>query len=167
MLTKERLAEKFKGLARLFPGIPSYQEREALRAQDKVIRTGMASRLDQQVQHLDRLKAELTDRGKLSRLAELDTVSRRLQRLADSIRFASYGYAGLFAHLPVDEKKLAELYDYDLSLGQALVELEGAIRTLIQPSETEWQTGPFQEVKNVVDRIDEKIAQRKSVFTGK
>ena len=38
MLTKENLAEKFKGLTRVFPGIPSYQEREGLRTQDKLVR---------------------------------------------------------------------------------------------------------------------------------
>jgi len=38
MLTKEKVADIFKSIVRIFPGMPSYQEREGLRAQDKVIR---------------------------------------------------------------------------------------------------------------------------------
>jgi hypothetical protein len=166
MLTKEKLAETFEGLARIFPGIPSYQQREGLRTQDKVIRTELARRIHEQIGRIDHLKAQLTDRAVLAPLADLDRLCRRLQRSADSIRFASYGYAGLFSRAPVDEAKLAELYDYDLTLGKNVEELAGAVDALQQRQEHSWQKGSFQDIGAVVERLEERIAGRESLFTS-
>lgn len=166
MLTKERLAAKFHGLARLFPGMPSYQEREALRDQDKVIRTQVAGRIDVQTAALDQLKTEFTNRAILSPLATLDTLCRTLQRLADSIRFASYGYAGLLSSMPVNEAKLAELYEYDVSLGRGVEQLEQAVRTLRVLPDDQWQTDSLQETREAVAGLAKRITERESIFRG-
>jgi len=63
MLTKEKVADIFKSIVRIFPGMPSYQKREGLRAQDKVIRTQLASRLTEQVERVGEITAELTNRA--------------------------------------------------------------------------------------------------------
>jgi len=166
MLTKEKVAGIFKSVARIFPGIPSYQEREGLRAQDKVIREQLASRITEQAQSLDQTIAELTTRATLRPLASLDALSRKLMRLSDTIRFASYGYAGLFSKTPVDEQKLAEVYDYDLSLHQEVEELAVAANALQQRRDEEWEKDSLGEFQRVVDRLEKKINHRQFVFTG-
>jgi hypothetical protein len=167
MLTKEKVAETIRSIARIFPGIPSYQEREGLRAQDKVIREQLASRIAEQAGNLQKIMAELTNRAILRPLANLDKLCRKLMRLSDTIRFASYGYAGLFAATAVDEQKLAELYDYDLSLHQEVEELAVAASTLQQRRDDEWQIDSLKEFEQLVNRLEERINSRKSVFTGR
>lgn len=165
MLTKEKVAGIFKSVVRIFPGMPSYQEREGLRTQDKVIRSQLVLRLDEQVKNLNEIMADLTNRANLKPLGDLDKLSRKLMRLADTIRFASYGYAGLFAGIAVDEKKLAELYDYDLSLHQEIEEVAVIVSTLQQRREDEWEKDSLADFRQVVDRLEERVNNRQSIFT--
>jgi len=166
MLTKEKVADILRSVARMFPGIPSYQEREGLRAQDKIIREQLASRLTEQTDNLRQIMAELTSRAILMPLGTLDMLCRKLMRLSDTIRFANYGYAGLVSGSPVDEQKLAELYDYDLSLHQEVEELAVAVSTLQQRRDEEWRSGSLQGFQQLVRRLEERINKRQAVFTG-
>jgi hypothetical protein len=166
MLTKERLTQTFRRLSRIFPGIPSYQDREALRTQDKVIRGGLAAQLDLQIARVDRLKGDLTSQGHLSPLAEFDRLTRRLQRLTDMIRFARYGYSGMNATNPIDEEKLAELYEYDLSLADTIQGLGAAIDALGRRSSDGWKEGALADVNQGIDRLEEKINGRENLFRG-
>ena len=165
MLTKEKIADIFQSVVRIFPGMPSYQEREGLRAQDKVIRLQLASRLEEQDTDIRQIMLELTNRAMLKPLADLDRLSRKLMRLADTIRFASYGYGGLFANIPVDEQKLAELYEYDLTLHQEIEELAVAVSTLKERRVDDWQNDSLEDVQQVLNRLEERIEKRQSVFT--
>ena len=164
MLTKEKVAAIFQSVVRIFPGMPSYQEREGLRAQDKIIRLQLAARLEEQAEQMQQVMAELTNRAMLKPLASLDRLARKLSRLADTIRFANYGYAGLFAAAPVDEQKLAELYDYDLSLHQEIEESAVAISTLPQRRDEEWEKSSLENIQQVVGRLEERIQNRQSIF---
>ena len=165
MLTKEKVAEILQSIARIFPGIPSYQEREGLRAQDKIIREQLAARILEQIDHIREVQLELTSKAILKPLGELDRFARKIMRLADTIRFASYGYAGLFAGVKVNEEKLAELYDYDLSLHQEIEELAVVVGTLQQRQDDEWKRDYLDELQEVIDRLEEKIENRQSIFT--
>ena len=166
MLTKEKLAEKFKDMARLFPGIPSYQEREGLRNQDKVIRSQLTARIEEQIALIIDLIGDLANRGCLKPLADLDNLGRKLHRLTDAIRFASHGYAGLFSDTPLDEAKLAELYEYDLSLHENVDEFVAISTSLRQRSEDEWESGSLDDIWQTVNRLEERINKRKFLFTG-
>jgi hypothetical protein len=165
MLTKEKVAAVLKSVARIFPGMPSYQEREGLRTQDKIIRERLAARIDEQVNHLQEIQSKLTNKAILQPLAHLDRQARRIMRLADTIRFASYGYAGLFAGVKVDEQKLAQLYDYDLSLHQDIEELAVAIGNLQQRQDDQWKTDSLDDFQQVVKRLEERLEARKAIFS--
>jgi hypothetical protein len=88
-----------------------------------------------------------------------------MMRLADTIRFASYGYAGLFAGVKVDEQKLAQLYDYDLSLHQDIEELAVAIGNLQQRQDDQWKTDSLDDFQQVVKRLEERLEARKAIFS--
>jgi len=165
MLTKEKVAAIFKSVARIFPGIPSYQEREGLRTQDKIIRQQLAARIDEQANFLQEIQSKLTNKRILQPLAHLDRQAREMMRLADTIRFASYGYAGLFAGVKVDEQKLAQLYDYDLSLHREIEELAVAVGNLQQRQDNEWKTDSLDDFQQVINRLEERLEKRKSIFT--
>ena len=164
MLTKEKVAAIFKNFVRIFPGMPSYQEREGLRTQDKIIREQLAARIGEQVNHIQEIQAKLTNKAILPPLAHLDRQARKIMRLTDAIRFASYGYAGLFAGVTVDEQKLAQLYEYDLSLHREIEELAVAVGNLQQRREEEWKKDSLDDFQQAIDRLEERLEKRKSVF---
>ena len=165
MLTKEKLAVVLKSVARIFPGMPSYQEREGLRTQDKIIREQLAARIEEQVNRLQEIQSKLGNKAILQPMAHLDRQSRKIMRLADTIRFASYGYAGLFAGIKVDEQKLAQLYDYDLSLHQDIEELAVAVGNLQQRQDEQWKTDSLDDFQQAVNRLEERLTARKAVFS--
>ena len=165
MLTKEKVAAIFKSVARIFPGMPSYQEREGLRTQDKIIREQLAARIVEQVNHIQAIQSKLANKAILQPLSHLDRQARKMMRLADTIRFASYGYAGLFAAVKVDEQKLAQLYDYDLSLHQVIEELAVAVGNLSQRQDDEWKTVSLDDFQLVINRLEERLQKRELVFT--
>ena len=165
MLTKEKVAAVLKSVARIFPGMPSYQEREGLRTQDKIIREQLAARIDEQVNRLQEIQSKLANKAVLQPMAHLDRQSRKIMRLADTVRFASYGYAGLFAGIKVDEQKLAQLYDYDLSLHQDIEELAVAVGNLQHRQDDQWKTDSLDDFQQAVNRLEERIAARKALFS--
>ena len=165
MLTKEKVAAIFKRVVHIFPGMPSYQEREGLRTQDKIIREQLAARITEQVKHIQEIQSKLTNKAILQPLGHLDRQARKMMRLADTIRFASYGYAGLFAGVKVDEQKLAQLYDYDLSLHREIEELAVAVGNLQQRQDDEWKTASLEDFQQAINRLEESLEKRKSIFS--
>ena len=113
MLTKEWVAEKFSKLTRLLPGIPSYQDRESLREQDKAVRNRLSRRLEDTALTLSEATRDLLSGGGLEHLARVDAARRKLLRLADTIRFSAHGYSGFFSERKVDEDRLGAVYDFD------------------------------------------------------
>jgi hypothetical protein len=118
--TKERLAEGLERLARLVPGIGSYQDKEGLREADKKLRDTLADRLDSARKLVERVIDTLQRDGHLAHLDRLGRLDRKLHHCADTIRFASRGYAGIFDTVKIGKKKLEQLYAFDISLAESV-----------------------------------------------
>ena len=126
----EGWAERVERLARLIPGVGAYQDREGLRETDKLVRTYVANLLADVVRELEPAQRSLAEAGRLERLPALDQVSRLLGTLADRVRFASYGFAGVFALQKVREAELHALHAFDLRLLQEIPGLRSRVQTV-------------------------------------
>ncbi|MGD8377761.1 MAG: hypothetical protein PVF68_16635 [Acidobacteriota bacterium] len=149
----ERLADRI-------PGLAGYRAREARRDTDKRLREHLARRLDRGRENLDRARRELLSGGELGRLDGVGGVDKRLQRAADGLRHASYGYSGLFDALKIREEELDRLYRYD---GELLDEVEGVERAL-QAVGGEPDPEGLTDLSTRVDRLLERIAGRREIF---
>lgn len=151
MGTRERLAEGLKDLAQLVPGIASYQDKEALRDADKRLRQALADRLDSAGKAVDGMVFQSQRKGRLDQLDLLGRLERRLHGLADGIRFANYGYSGLFSAVKVDEVRIQRLYDFDIDLTKAVCTVEEQIASL--------EATPVETIRgNLLDPIEEGIS---------
>ena len=65
----------------------------------------------------------------------------------------------------MDEQKLAELYDYDLSLHQEVEELAVAVSSLQHREDDEWEKTSLDDIQQLVNRLEERITNRQSIFT--
>lgn len=135
MVSKEFLAKGVRAISRLVPGIASYQDKEKLREFDKRLREQLALRLDEERARVDEVKVALLRKMEIEGLDDLDLVTRKFRQLADTLRYAAYGYAPLFDQSAVDKKKLEELYQFDLSLEGGLEEIASAVDTLASAPE--------------------------------
>jgi len=125
--TIQDMRNALEQLAMKIPGFAGYKERETRREADKLLRVTIAQRIMEQVQRLSDVQRELLRRGGLHWLDDVEAAVRRLQTLADLIRTASYGYAGVFDAVKIEEPQLARLYAYDQKLLAAVDDLATAV----------------------------------------
>ena len=113
-------AERFERLAQLVPGLGRYQDREGLRETDKQVRSYLADQLADLGRILEGAPARLAESKRLERLPALDRLARRLAALSDRVRYASYGFIGVFDFAKIREAELSSLHRFDLNLLDAI-----------------------------------------------
>ncbi len=164
MGTRERLAERLERLARLVPGIGSYQDKEKRRVADKKLRNTLANRLDTARKVVEEVIYELQSGKRLEHLERLGRLERNLHKAADSIRFASYGFSGVFDPIKIDEAKLDELYAFDIALAESVSAVqEGAARLKALPSDAVG-TDALKPLEQHIAAFDGKVQERMALF---
>jgi hypothetical protein len=118
---------KVEELAKELPGYKGYKQREVRREADKLLRLRAAREIEVQIKKLYQVEAQLADASRLRALLILDRPLMRMQLLVDRLKTASYGYAGLFDAIKVQEAELDALYAFDA----ALLDEAGRIKALI------------------------------------
>ncbi len=98
------------------PGYQGYKEKEMRREADKLLRTHLSNRFQEQRGKLTDVQDHLAAEGKLEDMGLLERVMLQLQLLIDRLRVAEYGYSGLFDAVRVKEEHLDALYTYDNAL---------------------------------------------------
>ena len=147
-------------LADAIPGLKDYREKEARRDTDKRFREYLASRIDSSRDALDEVKREQLGAGNLEILDDVDRLSQKLFKIANMIRHASYGYAGFFDQVKIQEAELDRIYQYDLSLLGDVEALENSLKndptlTLVEQSK-KWEAQ--------IRELERKIDDRKNVL---
>jgi len=163
MGTKERLAEGLEQLARLIPGLGSYQDKEGLREGDKRLRDNLADRLDAARKAVEQAIHRLQREGHLGDMDRLGHLDRRLHHAADTIRFASRGYSGVFDAVKIDEEKLEGLCACDLSLAESVSAIEAAVEGLDRDSDV-LEGNALKPLEERLDAFHDKVKEREAFF---
>jgi len=120
------------------PGYHGYKEKEMRREADKLLRTHVSQRFQEQRTKLSSVQDHLASEGKLEDLGLLERTMLQLQLLIDRLKVAEYGYAGLFDAVRVKEEQLDALYIYDNALTASvdqLAEMMGKLRSAAMDGE--------------------------------
>jgi len=157
-------AERLERLARAIPGVARYQDREGLRETDKQVRAHLADLLGDLSRILERAARRLTEARRLDRLPAVDGVARRVSILADRIRYASYGFAGVFDLHKIRETELAALHRFDLDLMEAVPRLRQPLMTLAEAA-TDEAAFPqaLQAAQAALQDFENRLADRERV----
>jgi len=150
---------------RKIPGVRSYLEREHRRETDKKLREHLASRLQEFRSQVKKITLDLTDKGQMESLARLDRFSSRLQQMADTIRYASYGYSGIFDLEKIREEELDRLYSFDLSLVEELERIQKSVGEIGLAATQETRDKKIGEADTLVDSLETKFNQRKELIS--
>ena len=122
-------AEKFEKLMRLVPGMKGYQDKEAFRDSDKAVRLKISENLGGAKKALDSWKRDIIDSGSIKGLDLVDRAVRKIEELADRVKYESYGYSGYFDAAKIREPELDQLYKFDLGLFEMVDNIVGAVET--------------------------------------
>ncbi len=112
------------------PGVGTYKGREERRETDKKIREHIAAQLQEVRSHLKRVTFEFTQKGLLDKLVDLDRLSAHIQQVADTIRYANYGYGGIFDLQKIRDEEIHRLCAFDLSLKEDIENLQGKVEEI-------------------------------------
>jgi hypothetical protein len=154
----------FERMAEHIPGYKGYKEKELRREADKTQRLFVAERLGAVLTKVDAVKLDLVNRGDLEKLGLIDVAGRKLRAVADKIRFADYGYAGLFDTDKVDEAVLDQLYQFDNQLVTGVGEIETLANALSADSPT--LKGDLALLEDKIEALGVQFAGREQLITG-
>ncbi len=104
-------------LGRKVPGLAGYMDRELVREMDQLLRARLADTLDAARASVAAATVGL-DLGAAAKLARIAGLDKDLDAIANAIRHAGSGYAGLFGAVKIGQEELEELHRMDVSLVQ-------------------------------------------------
>ncbi len=160
-------ASGFERLVLQIPGFGGYKAKEQRREADKLLRLHVARQYEAQLTRLNSLQTDLAAQGDLKTVLALERAAMKLQLLIDRIKTASYGYAGLFDAVKVDDAALDRLYAFDESLLEGANRL-GALLDRVAGALAIEQV-PTAEVKELVALLEElhtTFSRRQDVIVG-
>jgi hypothetical protein len=163
MGTKEKLAKILTKTARILPGIGSYQDKESARESDKKLRDYLSGELARYLNAIEKLKTNLSRKGSLSFLKELDDISRQIDKLSRTIQYASRGYAGVFASYQADEKALSDLFEFDRSLKGEITGLTPLISQICE-KDGGLASPLLNELRDRLFGVEQKVAERETLI---
>lgn len=156
----QRSQNRLEELMAKIPGIGAYQRKEQRRDADKLLRLHIAGQLDAQLRRLGDVQYALTSQGRLDVVLILERAATKLQLLIDRIKTASYGYAGLFDAIKVDEAVLDRLYLFDEKMLEAVDELATSITGLAEAAE-----GEAENLKDVANGLVRQMESLNTTFS--
>ena len=112
------------------PGYSGYVDRESRRDVDKLHREQLADRLRRDKEPLTEVMRDLTNGGRLFEVTPIDSAIKKLDKLENRIRFATYGYAGFFDVVKIEQAQLDAIYRFDLALVEHAEKIEASINNL-------------------------------------
>ena len=143
------------------PGYAGYVAKERRRDVDKLHREHLAERLRASKQPLTDVMRELSSTGRLFEVGPVDRVLKKLDHVENRIRFASYGYAGFFDAVKIEESQLDTIYNFDLSLVEKVEGLERLARGLSSKAATaDGLKAGAAEVESAADELNRTFDER-------
>ena len=148
-------------IADLIPGVSGYRAKESRRDTDRRLREYIAGRLDELRGKVEEIKLAATDEGDLDMLDDVGRLDSRLQRTADALRFADYGYSGFFDQVKIREEELDRIYAYDEAI---LGDLDLLAKDLGAVKYETIGTLTLREVEGTLASIELRVSNRKDLF---
>ncbi|MEJ5201905.1 MAG: hypothetical protein WHV66_06680 [Anaerolineales bacterium] len=156
----------FKKILSKVPGFSGYFERQNRRAADQLVRQTVAARFEEQWKRLSSLQRDLISQGEIQYVDDLEGAAVKIRQFIDRIKTASYGYAGLFDSIKINQEELAKIYEYDLALLNSVDELAKAVDLVETSIGSEGLPAAIRNVTGVAQQAVEAFNRRSEVILG-
>jgi len=161
-----RLSERI--LAAL-PGFRGYKEKELRRESDRLIRNHLYQRLMEARKDLKEVFQKLSDSRLHEVLTDMDRFIMRFDRISEKINHASYGYAGFFNIVKVEEEKLDKMIEFDTNLlddVEKIVEEAGTFKKEAAKQKFEKVRDHISNLSDLLETLEETFDERDEVIKG-
>jgi hypothetical protein len=158
--------DPLKKILKKVPGFSGYIERQNRRDSDKMLRDITADRLEEQWGRVSALQREFISQGEIRYVDDLESAAIKLRTLADRVRRAPRGYAGIFDAVKINEEELGRLYTYDAALLDSVDEISRAIDNVEMSVGTDGITASLRNLSSVSQDAVEAYNRRQEVVIG-
>jgi hypothetical protein len=160
----EQLLEK---IMLAIPGFKGYKAKEQRREADKLIRNFLYSKLQEARNGLQDIYQAATEGKAPQDLRPIDRLTAIFDRVSSKVNHASYGYAGFFDAVKIDEDDLDRMIDFD----KQLVDGAKALAQKVQDMKNEVQSNKFdglqsfgEETRKAVEGFENAFDKRKDTI---
>ncbi len=153
----DRLTER---LMKVVPGFRGYKIREERREADRIVRDYIYRVLKNSRDELMGCFQLLSKAGVEEVMEPTNQLIARMDRVAEKVNRASYGYAGFFDSVRIDAPQLDQMVSYDTQMMDVAQKLAGSISTF----KTQLSQGKFEETRDVESELDSSIGQLEAAF---
>jgi DNA repair ATPase RecN len=168
----ERVQENQKPLERLelmLPGFRGYKMREQRREADRIVRNYIYDTLERSRDDLTKCFQMLSDNKVAELIEPMNRTIAILDRIAEKINRASYGYSGFFDSIKIEEQDLDRMLDYDSQLMDMARKFSGttsAFKGDLSQGKFENARNSQQTLDEALDGLEKTFDQRKSTIEG-
>ncbi|MGC9359769.1 MAG: hypothetical protein ACP5G7_05245 [Anaerolineae bacterium] len=161
----EASRNKVEELISQVPGFKGYKQKETRREADKLLRSHVAREYEALLRRINALQRDLSDAGELRLVLQLDRATVKLQMLADRIKTASYGYAGVFDAIKVNEEILDALYTFDLAMMDGVARVSEALDAVAAAGEdSSALTAEVESLLALLDELNDTFSKRQDII---
>lgn len=160
----EKAQEEMGSIERLLKGLPlirDYTDKELRREADRRLRQLLATELEQEKRRLYDVQKNLMRGGGLQYLDDADEAIQRLQTLIDQIKTASYGYAGLFAAVKIQEEQLDALHRFDVALAERTSTIKETVDRIETAAANQEGIGP------AINAVNDSVTEFQRIFDSR
>ncbi|HEX2981084.1 MAG TPA: hypothetical protein VHO48_12520 [Anaerolineaceae bacterium] len=156
----------FKKILSKVPGFNGYIERQNRRSADKLLRETIANRFEEQWQRISALQRDLISQGGLAYVDDLEASAIKIRQFIDRVRTASYGFAGFFDAVKVNQEELARIYQYDYAMLQLADEVSRGIDNVEASLGTDGLPAAIRHLTSLARQAVEAFDRRAEVILG-
>lgn len=151
-------------IARYIPGFSGYLEKGYRRESDRLLRSGLADRLQRGKQGINDYMLMLTNAGQLDQLPACEQTRAKLDRVISRLRGSVSGYSGFFDFVQKKEDDLDAVYAHDHGLIEQVDALAQQMQNL--SSATEQPARLMSQLDNGLRDLEQQIDKREDLLRG-
>jgi len=148
------------------PGFKGYIKRTERREADKILRENIADSFESLWGKISEIQKKAVSDGNLEIVDDLESAAIKLRQFIDRIRHASYGYAGFFDAIKVNEEELDAIYQYDIQILSLEDEVGRAIENIEVSMGTEGLPASIRHLTKLAQNCVDTYNQRKDVIVA-
>jgi hypothetical protein len=152
-----RLSER---IAAALPGFRGYKEKELRRESDKLIRNNLYLKLTKAKDNVKSISQKIADKRYMDALTDIDRVNAKMDRIAEKVNHASYGYAGFYDVVKIKEENLDRMITFD----NQLLDEVNALTSSIEELKTQLLSNNFANLKDKIQTIADKFELLEDTF---
>jgi len=168
----ERVQESEKLLEKIMlalPGFNGYQQREQRREADRIVRDHIHDVLKRSRNDLGSCLQALTDAKATELVEPMNRLIARVDRVAEKVNHASYGYSGFFDAVKIEELELDRMLDYDTQLmgvARKFSESAAGFKVELAQNKLEDARNAQQALESAIANMETVFDQRKEIIEG-